>query len=115
MTSRSPGIIIKETNMKSLVLGLIAAAGVAAALPAAAQTPVDARAQHQEARIQQGARTGDLTRPEARRLQRKEVKLHRIETRMKMRHGGHLTRHDIKKLNHIEDAHRRAIAKLKRN
>jgi hypothetical protein len=106
--------------MKSLILGLIAAAGVAAALPAAAQTApvpatVDARAQHQEARIQQGVQSGALTPHEARRLQHKQHKLHRIEARMRARHGGALTGHDVKKLSRIENHDSKKIEQLKTN
>jgi hypothetical protein len=107
--------------MKSVILGLIAVAGIATALPAVAQTTamtpatVDARAAHQEARIQQGVATGALTPHETRKLQHKEHKLRRIEARMRARHGGALTRHDVKKLNHIENKDSAAIAKLKTN
>ena len=108
--------------MKSVILGLIAAAGLAAALPAAAQTApvatpatVDARAQHQEARIQQGVQTGALTPHEARKLQHKQHKLRRIEARMRARHGGVLTQHDVKKLSKIENHDSKKIEQLKTN
>jgi len=110
--------------MKSLILGLFAAASLAAALPAAAQPvvsppvaaqTVDARAQHQEARIQQGAATGALTPHETRVLQHKQMKLKRIEARMRARHGGALTRHDVKKLTRIENRDSRKIEQLKKN
>ncbi len=49
-------------------------------LPAMADTPqLDAREQNQRERIAQGIRSGELTRPEARRLVRGEVRLHRHE------------------------------------
>jgi hypothetical protein len=52
----------------------------AAALPALAGTPgLDAREQNQRERIAQGVRSGELTRPETRRLVRGEVRLHRHE------------------------------------
>jgi hypothetical protein len=52
----------------------------AAALPALAGTPgLDARQDNQGDRIAQGVRSGELTRPEARRLVRGEVRLHRHE------------------------------------
>ncbi len=52
----------------------------AAAAPALAGTPgLDAREQNQRERIAQGVRSGELTRPEARRLVRGEVRLHRHE------------------------------------
>jgi len=60
----------------------LALAAVLAALsvPAFADTPVlDARQSNQRDRIAQGVRSGELTRPETRRLVRGEVRLHRHE------------------------------------
>ncbi len=52
----------------------------AAALPALAGTPgLDAREHGQRERIAQGIRSGELTRPEARRLVHGEQRLHRHE------------------------------------
>lgn len=49
-------------------------------VPAIAGTPrLDAREQNQRQRIAQGVRSGELTRPETRRLVRGEVRLHRHE------------------------------------
>lgn len=50
------------------------------ALPAMADTPrLDGREQNQRQRIEQGIGSGELTRPEAKRLVRGEVRLHRHE------------------------------------
>ena len=58
----------------------VAALLTAIALPAMAGTPgIDAREQNQRERIAQGVRSGELTRPETRRLVRGEVRLHRHE------------------------------------
>jgi hypothetical protein len=58
----------------------VAAVLTAIALPAMAGTPgLDAREQNQRERIAQGVRSGELTRPETRRLVRGEVRLHRHE------------------------------------
>jgi hypothetical protein len=52
----------------------------AVSVPALAGTPVlDGREQNQRERIAQGIRSGELTRPEARRLVRGEANLHRHE------------------------------------
>ena len=52
----------------------------AISLPAFAGTPgIDARERSQRERIAQGVRSGELTRPETRRLVRGEVRLHRHE------------------------------------
>ena len=58
----------------------IAAVLTAISFPALAGTPVlDAREQNQRERIAQGVRSGELTRPETRRLVRGEIALHRHE------------------------------------
>jgi hypothetical protein len=55
-----------------------------AALPALAGTPrLDAREHNQRDRIGQGMRSGELTRPEARRLVRGQIGLHRAERHAK--------------------------------
>ena len=52
----------------------------AISVPAFADTPgIDARERNQRERIAQGVRSGELTRPEARRIVRGEVRLHRHE------------------------------------
>ncbi len=57
-----------------------AAVLTAVTLPAIADTPrLNAREQNQRERIAQGIGSGELTRPEARRLVRGEVRLHRHE------------------------------------
>jgi len=100
--------------MKNLILGLVAAASLAAALPAAAQ-PVDAREHRQAQRIEQGVRHGDLTRGEAVRLERREARLHRVERRMRFRHGGHLNRFQRARLARMENRDSRAIHRLRHN
>lgn len=52
----------------------------ALALPAFAGTPgIDARERNQRERIAAGVRSGELTRPETRRLVHGEIRLHRHE------------------------------------
>ena len=59
---------------------VIMAALAAISVPAMAGTPrLDAREQNQRQRIAQGFRSGELTRPEARRLIKGERRLHRHE------------------------------------
>lgn len=97
--------------MKSLVLGLVAAASLAAALPAAAQPVVDARAQHQEMRINTDVRAGKITPHKAVRLERREAKVKRIEVSMRAHHGGRLTRHDKRVLTRLEKRDGRVISR----
>lgn len=100
--------------MKTLILGLAAAASLAAALPAAAQT-IDAREHHQAVRIQQGVRSGALTPGEAARLHAREARLHRFEAAVRFRHHGHLTPHARRVLTRMENRDSAAIYRLKHN
>ena len=59
---------------------VLAAALAAISIPALAGTPrLDTREQNQRQRIVQGVRSGELTRPETRRLVKGERRLHRHE------------------------------------
>ena len=100
--------------MKTLILGLAAAASLAAALPAAAQG-VDAREHNQAARIEQGVRSGELTPREAFRLHRREMQLHRYESRVRFHHDGRLTPHARRVLTRMENRDSHAIYRLKHN
>ena len=100
--------------MKSLILGLAAAASLAAALPAAAQG-VGPREYRQEHRIHQGVRSGELTSREAWRLQHREGRLHRVEARDRSMHHGHLSWRERHRLQRMENRDSRAIWRLKHN
>ncbi|MGH8263553.1 MAG: hypothetical protein ACRET4_08735 [Steroidobacteraceae bacterium] len=65
--------------LKKIVTGLLIL-GLAAPVFAGDRTPkLDKREHNQRQRIAQGVRSGELTRPEARRLVRGEKRLHRNE------------------------------------
>jgi hypothetical protein len=67
--------------LKPLVM---AAATLLIAGPIFAGTPqLNQREHHQAQRIREGVRSGELTRPETRRLARGEARLHRNEARAK--------------------------------
>jgi hypothetical protein len=100
------------TSMKNLILGLVAAASLAAALPAMAQT-LPAREQMQHARIEQGVRSGALTPRAATHLERREMATHRLETRLRVEHGGRLTRRDHMIVRHALNRDSRAIHRMK--
>ena len=81
---------------------LLAAALAVAAVPALAGTPrLDAREHNQRERIAQGIRSGELTRPEARRLVGGEIGLHRAERYAKA--DGVVTRAERCRLEHRAD------------
>jgi len=80
---------------KALILATLCATP---ALAAATETPaLDQAQQNQRARIEQGARSGELTVPETRRLARQQLRLHRHEAAAKS--DGVVTpaeRHDLR-------------------
>jgi Ni/Co efflux regulator RcnB len=105
--------------MNRLILSLAALGSFAAALPAMttaanAQT-VGQREVHQQQRIDQGVRSGQLTRGEDRRLETREYRLNTREARMRYRDGGNLTRSDRVALNRQENRDSRAIYRHKHN
>ncbi|MFN7924881.1 MAG: hypothetical protein U0Q16_32580 [Bryobacteraceae bacterium] len=73
--------------MAKQLLGMTAAMLVAAGVMCAADRPA-VRQRNQQARIAQGVRSGELTRPEARRLERQEAQLHREIVRDRVDGGG---------------------------
>jgi hypothetical protein len=78
--------------MKRLLLSVAAASTLLAALPVAASAapwqPINQRQANLEHRIDQGVRTGDLTRPEALRLRGEYRDLARLEARYRQTGGG---------------------------
>lgn len=60
---------------------------------------VNHRLNDQHARIRQGVRSGQLTHREAEHLRLTDARIHAQERRDRIRHGGHLTRHETRRLN----------------
>jgi hypothetical protein len=90
---------------------LIAFAGVASASTA---TPnIDRREARQEWRIRQGERSGQLTRREARRLQRGERHIRRMELRAKA--NGRVTPRERRHMERALNRESRRIYRLKHN
>lgn len=101
--------------MRRLILAAaLAATTLVGALPAAAQG-VDAREANQQHRIMQGERSGELTRPEARQLERQQGRIARTEERMRDRNGGRLTRWQRHRLHMRQMRASRHIRRLKHN
>jgi hypothetical protein len=99
--------------MKTLILGLVAAATLGlTALPAMAQT-IPARAQMQQQRIQQGVRVGALTPRQAQHLEHREMATRRLDARLREEHGGRLTRHDRARVRHVLMRDSRAIHRMR--
>ena len=95
--------------LKQIVL---AAAALIVAGPIFAGTPgLDAREHNQAQRIRQGIASGELTRPETRRLVRGEARLHRHEARAKA--DGVVTARERARLQHEANVESRRIYRQK--
>jgi hypothetical protein len=95
--------------LKSIVM---ATAALLIAGPILAGTPgLDRREHHQAQRIHQGVRSGELTRPESRRVVRGEARLHRNERRAKS--DGVVTAAERARLQHEANVESRRIYRQK--
>ena len=82
----------------------------------AKRTPVvNHRQKTQQRRIVRGVRSGQLTRPEARRLERQQARIQRTKRRDKMMHGGKVTPAEKKHLNRMQNRASRHIYRVKHN
>jgi hypothetical protein len=99
--------------MKTTIL--VAALLTAAALPAAAQsTPlVDQRQANQEARIQQGVQSGQLTPKETAKLEKGQAKVQAMEDKAKA--DGTVTAKERAKLAKAQDKQSKKIYRKKHN
>ncbi|MDT7540403.1 MAG: hypothetical protein QOE33_307 [Acidobacteriota bacterium] len=103
--------------MKSILMKLPAAFVLCASLfavgtSAAAPQNIDRREQRQQRRIRQGVRSGELTRREARGLERRETRVNRAEWRAR-RSGGTLTGRERGRLNRELNRSSRAVYRQK--
>jgi hypothetical protein len=69
----------------------------------------------QQARIAQGARSGQLTPRETAHLERQESRINREERVMRAENGGHLTRHDRRILTRQQNRESARIYREKHN
>lgn len=76
---------------------------------------VDARERHQDARIANGQRAGELTNRETRNLDRRENSIQREKARDLRANNGHLTAREQRHLNHRQNRVSRAIHRKKHN
>ncbi len=105
---------MKRITITSLAAAVLVAFASASLAGAATDTPrVDRREARQHARIHQGARSGALTRHEARLLHRDQRRIHRMERRVKA--DGVVTGRERARLNRVQDYESRKIYRLKHN
>ena len=101
--------------MKRIILGLAALASVAALTTAADAQPIGQRQANQQARIEQGVRSGQLTPGETRNLERREARLSYRKDMMRARDDGRLSGRDRVALQRQENRDSRAIYRAKHN
>ena len=93
-------------HLKSITLGAVLTAASLGAFAQAASAPatphIDQREANQQARIAQGASTGQLTAKETQRLEKEQARINKAETKAKS--DGTATKHERKHLLHMEDA-----------
>lgn len=97
--------------MTKKLMTMMAAALIAAGVTMAADRPAD-RQRNQRVRIAEGVQSGELTRGEARRLDRQQDRLHR-EIRRDRVDGGGLTRRERAKIEAKQDGASRRIMRQK--
>ena len=105
---------MKRITMVAFAAAMLAAfAGVSQAAMAASTPRIDRREARQHARIHQGARSGQLTRHEARKLRRDQRHIARVERRAKA--DGVVTPQERRRITHAQNRESRRIYRLKHN
>jgi hypothetical protein len=101
-------------SVRVLFLTLALATAFAAVASAQTCTPrIDHRQARQHARIQQGVRSGELTRGEAMRLREGERHINRLERRA--RSDGFVTARERARIGHAQNRESRHIYRYKHN
>jgi hypothetical protein len=99
-----------DMNKKIVMVALTVSA---IASPVFAAGPINVRQLDQERLIDAAARTGKLTRAEENMLNADQRSIRRLENRMRARHGGHLTRSDLRILHARQDQAQRNLRREK--
>src|SRR6185369_3518951 len=112
--ANSNNLLDQEERMKRIVSTLLSimfvlALGISVS---AQQTPsVDRREHRQQRRIQQGVKSGSLSRREAARMERQQARTRRLEAKAKA--DGKVTRRERARLQHRENRTSRRIYRQK--
>lgn len=90
---------------------ILIALALSCTLPTAAQAAdyMDHRDAHQQRRIQQGLRSGEITAHEAHRLKGKQAQIDRMQAAAKA--DGHVSRHERTRIDRAQDRLARDIAR----
>ena len=107
----------KSVLIAAICFALIGAGTVMAQDQAQVKKPpaVARRQVNQQRRIRQGEKSGQLTRPEARKLERQQRHIQRTKARDKAVNGGKLTRAQKAHINKMQNRASRNIYRKKHN
>jgi hypothetical protein len=107
----------EERHVKKIIgIGILALCGaIGFGQTASAPGTIHARKAHQQARIAQGVKSGQLTAHETAHLERREAGINREERHMRAADNGHLTSADRAKINRQQNRTSRAIYRDKHN
>ena len=101
-------------HVKSIVF-TAALAGMLVPVMKASAAEVDRRERHQQQRIAQGVKSGQLTARETRHIEHREAHINREIRRDRKENGGHLTNNEKAKINRQENSVSRQIYRDKHN
>lgn len=97
-----------KTSIAALVIAALPALAFAQATPATPATPgIDKRQAEQQKRIDQGVKSGELTRREAARLEKGQAKVRRMENKVKA--DGVVTAKERKQITREQDKQSKRI------
>jgi hypothetical protein len=108
-------LLLSAAALALIGAGSLASAGNASAYCAPYRHNVNPRIYHQDGRIYQGVRSGELTRGEARDLRHDDRQIHREEWRDRWANGGRLTPYERRDLQHDLNQQSREIYAYKHN
>lgn len=99
---------------KFIAVALIAVTSIGTAYAQNTETPrIDRREAHQQQRVDQGVKSGELTKKEANTLQRRQDRINAAEEKAKA--DGKVTPQERRKLRHAQNRNNRAIYNKKHN
>lgn len=102
--------------MKKTLIAAVAGILALTTVPSMAQTyRSDARQYRQQERIERGYHHGRVTPREARRLERQQRRIDRVEQRARYYNNGHIDPRSARKIERMQDRANRNIVRANRN
>lgn len=106
---------MKNKLIAFAITGLLTATAFGQSATTTTKPTIKQRKHHQQARIRQGVKSGELTHGEAKHIEKQEHALNKEERQMRKADGGKLTAADRAKLNRQQNHLSKEIYKDKHN